>query len=82
MNWCGLKRGVSRLAVLVILAGTGDLAFAQEGDSRALELYRNGVQLYEEGRYELAIVAWKEAYAISLKTEQPKSLLLYNIAVA
>lgn len=44
---------------------------------RAKELYQNGSLLYEEGRYEDAIVAFQEAYRLS---EQPK--LLYNIAQA
>lgn len=46
-------------------------------EQRARELYENGVILYDEGRYEDAIVAWNEAYAMS---ERP--LLLYNIASA
>lgn len=44
---------------------------------RAKELYQNGSLLYDEGRYEDAIVAFQEAYRLS---EQPK--LLYNIAQA
>ena len=44
---------------------------------RAKELYQNGSLLYDEGRYEDAIIAFQEAYRLS---EQPK--LLYNIAQA
>jgi len=46
-------------------------------DRRARELYENGVILYDEGDYENAVFAWKEAYILS-----PRPLLLYNIANA
>lgn len=54
-------------------------ARAQAGDDdvRAKELYRNGEQLYEEGLYEDAVVAWENAYELS-----KRPLLLYNIANA
>ncbi len=44
---------------------------------RAKELYQNGALLYEEGRYEDAIIAWQEAYRLSERAE-----LLFNIANA
>lgn len=55
------------------------LAAAQSGtdDARAKEIYENGVILYDEGRYDDAIVAFQEAYRLS---ERPE--LLYNIANA
>lgn len=58
----------------MLLAGS---AFAQDSDTRARELYENGTILYEEGRYEDAIVAWEEAYRLS-----SRHALLYNIANA
>lgn len=48
-----------------------------EDVARAKELFRNGERLYNEGRYEDAIVAWQEAYDLS---GQPA--LLYNMANA
>jgi tetratricopeptide (TPR) repeat protein len=56
------------------------VAHAQEpipDEERAKELYNNGRQLYEEGRYEDAIAAWEEAYRVS-----NRALLLFNIANA
>ncbi|MBM4391420.1 MAG: tetratricopeptide repeat protein [Deltaproteobacteria bacterium] len=54
------------------------LALAQSPDDlRARELYENGEILYEEGRYEDAIVAFEEAYRLSARP-----LLLFNIANA
>lgn len=46
-------------------------------DGRGRELYENGALLYEEGRYEDAIVAWEAAYAL---TQRPG--FLFNIANA
>lgn len=46
-------------------------------DTRARELYDNGVMLYAEGRYEDAVAAWQEAYALSARP-----LLLYDMANA
>ncbi len=46
-------------------------------DARARELYENGVDLYDEGRYDDAVAAWEESYRLS-----NKALLLYNIANA
>lgn len=56
------------------------LAFAQDpaaDDARARELYENGALLYEEGRYEDAIAAWREAYRLS-----DRPVLLFNMANA
>ncbi|MCB9677811.1 MAG: hypothetical protein H6737_22095 [Alphaproteobacteria bacterium] len=60
------------------LAPTG-VAYAQEdeGDARAKELYQNGADLYNEGRYQEAVLAWEEAYRLS---DRPK--ILFNIANA
>lgn len=46
-------------------------------DARAKELYENGADLYDEGRYDDAVAAWEESYRLS-----NKALLLYNIANA
>lgn len=70
---------------LLLGALPGGLALAQDGpgggqaaiDARARELWENGAILYNEGRYEDAILAWDEAYHLS---ERP--LILTNIANA
>ncbi|MEZ4235185.1 MAG: tetratricopeptide repeat protein [Myxococcota bacterium] len=46
-------------------------------DARAQELYDNGAVLYDEGRYEEAILAWQEAYRLS-----KRPLLFFNMANA
>lgn len=46
-------------------------------DARARELYENGAILYEEGRYEDAVVAFEQAYRLS-----GRPALLFNIANA
>lgn len=66
-----------RLGVLVLLGMAAPLARAEDTDARAMELYDNGVVLYDEGLYEDAIVAWESAYRLS---ERPA--LLYNVANA
>jgi tetratricopeptide (TPR) repeat protein len=48
-----------------------------EIERRGIELYENGAILYEEGRYEDAILAWQEGYRIS---QRPG--FLFNIANA
>jgi hypothetical protein len=45
--------------------------------TRAKELYENGAELYAEGLYEEAILAWKEGYAMSQLPD-----FLFNIAGA
>ncbi len=66
------------LLTLLFIVLSAPLAVAQSSDdARARELYANGALLYEEGDYENAVVAWKEAHRLS---ERP--LLLYNIANA
>ncbi|MEZ4323048.1 MAG: hypothetical protein R3F61_36615 [Myxococcota bacterium] len=53
-------------------------AWAQEeADDRAKQLYENGADLYNEGRYQEAVLAWEEAYRLS---DRPK--ILFNIANA
>jgi len=71
---CGLL-----LALLLSLPAQaqGDEWDGADPEARAKELYQNGALLYEEGRYEDAIVAWEEAYRLS---ERPA--LLFNIANA
>lgn len=49
----------------------------QSTDDRAKELYENGADLYDEGRYEDAVAAWEESFRLS-----NRPLLLYNIANA
>jgi len=67
-----------RRAVLLLMASLLlPLPALAQGENRAKELYDNGAQLYEEGRYEDAIAAWQEAYRLS-----EKPLLLFNIANA
>ncbi len=44
---------------------------------RAKQFFRSGQQLYKQGRYEQAIVAWQEAYKLSKMPD-----LLFNIAKA
>ena len=65
------------LLVLLVCVATPIGAARAADDTRARELYENGALLYEEGDYENAVVAWKEAYNLS---ERP--LLLFNIANA
>ncbi len=48
-----------------------------DADGRARQFYDNGAMLYEEGRYEDAIIAFEEAYRLS-----PRPALLFNIANA
>jgi tetratricopeptide (TPR) repeat protein len=48
-----------------------------EIEARGIELYENGAILYEEGRYEDAIVAWEEGWRLS---QRPG--FLFNIANA
>jgi tetratricopeptide (TPR) repeat protein len=72
-KWIVALALVTATAVLV-----PDSAQAQdETDDRAKEMYQNGADLYNEGRYEEAIVAWEEAYRLS---NRPK--ILFNIANA
>jgi tetratricopeptide (TPR) repeat protein len=68
-------RTTTLLLIPLLVLALAAPAFAQ--DDRARELFDNGALLYEEGDYENAVIAWKEAYDLS-----PKPLLLYNIANA
>lgn len=73
---------VMRFALLGwLLGGVVGAAAAQEpadaSEDRARELYQNGAILYEEGRYEEAILAWEAAYKLSGRPQ-----LLFNIANA
>ena len=49
----------------------------EEDEARARSLFENGARLYEEGRYEEAIMAWEEGYRLS-----KRPLFLFNIANA
>ncbi|MEL6347684.1 MAG: hypothetical protein AAFV53_31550 [Myxococcota bacterium] len=49
----------------------------QDDNDRARQFYENGAILYDEGRYEDAILAWQEAWELS-----KRPLLLFNIANA
>ena len=53
------------------------IAVAQDDGQVAKQFYLNGKMLFEEGRYEEAIIAWEKAYESS-----EKPVILYNIAVA
>lgn len=65
------------IVALVALSLAGPAA-AQDADlQRAKELFENGVMLYDEGSYEAAVAAFREAYALS---NEP--LMLYNMASA
>lgn len=55
----------------LLLTGTA------HANDRAKELFQNGKELYNQGRYESAIVAWKEAYELD-----PRPVLLFNLANA
>jgi TolA-binding protein len=64
------------LAIALALGITA--AHAQTAaDTEARTLYQRGASLYDEGRYEDAVLAWQQAYDLS-----PRPLLLYNIANA
>lgn len=70
-------RAPAAMALMLLLVGQTAHADENADDIRARQLYDNGAILYDEGRYEDAIVAWQEAWDLS---ERP--LLLYNIANA
>lgn len=65
------------MLVLTVLAVARSNAYAADSaaEARARVFYENGVQLYEEGLYEQAILAFQEAYALT-----ERAPLLYNIA--
>ncbi len=64
--------------MILVLIAFLSFAQAQEGnDERARELYENGAILYDEGRYEDAVIAFEEAYRLS-----GRPALLFNIANA
>ncbi len=65
------------LALPAVYADDVGAGSTQSPDDRAKELYENGADLYDEGRYEDAVAAWQESYKLS-----NKPLLLYNIANA
>ncbi|MCB9677807.1 MAG: hypothetical protein H6737_22075 [Alphaproteobacteria bacterium] len=62
---------------VVLLAMSSTPAHAQDDEARAKELFRDGRDLYDRGKYEDAIRAWSEAYDLSAKP-----LLLYNLSNA
>ena len=64
--------------LLALLILTPCIAAAQEGtDARARELYLRGDRLYNEGRYEEAVAAFRESYELS-----GRALLQFNLANA
>ncbi|MCK6524312.1 tetratricopeptide repeat protein [Myxococcota bacterium] len=73
------RAALRALFLLAALAAVAPAAHAQDDatEARAKELYENGAALYEEGRYEEAILAWEEAYRLS-----SRPVLLFNIANA
>ena len=62
--------------MLPLLVGVS-VAIAQDDGQVAKQFYLNGKMLFEEERYEEAIIAWEKAYESS-----EKPVILYNIAVA
>lgn len=76
---CSPRAALRPLLLLTLLAAVAPEARAQDAtaEARAKELYENGAALYEEGRYEEAILAWEEAYRLS-----SRPVLLFNIANA
>ena len=52
-------------------------AFAETDIEKAKRLYQNGQELYDEGNYDAAILAWNEGYVLSNKAG-----FLKNIALA
>lgn len=66
------------IALLLSLGTSPSVALAQDDtDARAFELFTNGRDLYNEGRYDQAVMAFEEAYRLSNRHE-----LLLNIANA
>jgi tetratricopeptide (TPR) repeat protein len=63
------------IVALGLLLGTASAG--EDDDARARELYQNGAVLYDEGRYEEAVLAFEEAYRLSARPA-----LLFNIANA
>lgn len=57
--------------------GAEDPSDPAEIERRGVELYENGAMLYDEGRYEDAIVAWTEGYRLT-----QRSGFLFNVANA
>jgi hypothetical protein len=69
---------VLSFACMLALSSTPSLAQGTDAnEARARELFENGSILYDEGRYNEAILAWREAWRIS-----QRPLLLLNIANA
>lgn len=56
---------------------SGDPPVSNADDDKARVFYLNGERLYNEGRYEEAVVAFQSAYSLS-----PRPLLLFNMANA
>lgn len=84
----GLIRSLPLLACLWLAAipalaqehpeeGAPSGALSEETIARAKELFQNGTLLYDEGSYDAAVAAFREAYEL---TREP--LMLYNMASA
>jgi tetratricopeptide (TPR) repeat protein len=65
------------MMALLMLSPALHAQAASSADDRARLLYSNGRMLFDEERYDDALLAWQEAYALS-----GRPLLLYNIALA
>jgi tetratricopeptide (TPR) repeat protein len=64
--------------VLLLTTPVTVTAYAQNAEQEAAKaLYTNGKMLFDEGRFNEALMAWREAYTLS-----NRPLLLYNIALA
>ena len=70
-------RTITIALCLLLLAPAVVQAQTDDELTRAIELYENGAQLYEEGQYEEAVLAWEESYRLS-----GEPLLIFNMANA
>ena len=65
------------MGLILSLLLSMSVAVAQDDGQVAKQFYLNGKMLFEEERYEEAIIAWEKAYEAS-----EKPVILYNIAIA
>ena len=75
-----LRFGSACLLALALVLGTGGPASAQPGDAsvaKAKELFDAGAREYENGRFDLAIQAFEQAYKIA-----PRDGIVFSMAQA
>lgn len=77
MTWCLLYYALAPARAEGLPPAPDPAAISAADDARARELFENGALLYDEGRYEDAIVAWQESWRLS-----GRPLLLFNMANA